>query len=299
MNTSSSPERFAAHSAYSDPGRHAALLREPDGIDAMCTAARNLVFHYRGEASLLRDDRRDEVNTRWVSAILELDQERNPGPVSQPRPPGERVAGCCRDHSLLTVAMLREQGVPARNRVGFAGYFAEDFHHDHVVAEWWNGTRWQRADPELGQEDHEFDVHDLPVGEGTPFETAAEVWTCYRAGRIDPSPYGAIPDTELSGPDFVKAYVIQEINHRYGNELLLWDAVGEGISDGDADELARLLLDADAGDTAAEEELEQRFRTDPRLRPSDTITRLSPYGEPPVTVDLASGPPTGVVAAAQ
>jgi transglutaminase-like putative cysteine protease len=291
MTTSTSPERFAAHSAYSDPGRHAALLREPEGIDAMCTAACNLVFHYRGEASLLRDDRRDEIHTRWVSAILDLDQERNPGPVSRPRPPGERVAGCCRDHSLLTVAMLREQGVPARNRVGFAGYFAENFHHDHVVAEWWNGARWQRADPELTQENHSFDVRDLPIGEGTPFETAAEVWAGYRAGRIDAGRYGVTPGSELAGPGLIKLYVGQEINHRYGNELLLWDGVGEGISDDEADELARLLLDADAGDAVAEEQLEQRFRTDPRLRPSATVTRYSPYGEPPVTVDLASGPP--------
>ncbi len=291
MTTSIPPERFAAHSAYSDPGRHAALLREPDGIDAMCTAACNLVFHYRGEASLLRDDRRDEINTRWVSAILDLDQERNPGPLSLPRPPGERVAGCCRDHSLLTVAMLREQGVPARTRVGFAGYFAEDFHHDHVVTEWWNGTRWQRADPELTQENHPFRVRDLPIGEGTPFETAAEVWTGYRAGRIDATTYGVMPDSELSGPGFVALYVRQEVNHRYGNELLLWDGIGEGIEDAETDELARLLLAADSGDADAEERLERRFRTDPLLRPGDTVTQFSRYGEPSVTVDLADGPP--------
>jgi len=291
MSTPLSPERFAAHSAYSDPGRHAALLREPDGIDAVCAVARNLVFHYRGEASLLRDDRRDEIHSRWVSAILDLDQERNPGSLSGPRPPGDRVAGCCRDHSLLTVAMLREQGVPARTRVGFAGYFAADFHHDHVVAEWWNGTRWQRADPELTQENHGFDVRDLPTGEGAPFETAAEVWTGLRAGRINATRYGVEPNSGLSGPGFVRLYVSQEVNHRYGNELLLWDGIGEGLDDDLADELARLLLAADAGDAEAEAELEQRFRDDPRLRPGDTITQFSPYGEPPVTIDLAGGPP--------
>jgi hypothetical protein len=291
MSTSIRPERFAAHTAYSDPGRHAALLREPDGIDEICAAARNLVFHYRGESALLQDDRRDEIHSRWVAVILDLDQERQPGPVSAPRPPGDRVAGCCRDHSLLTVAMLREQGVPARTRVGFAGYFDSSFHHDHVVAEWWNGTRWQRADPELTQENHDFDVRDLPIGEGTPFETAAEVWTGHRAGRIDPTTYGVMPDSEFSGPGFVALYVRQEVNHRYGNELLLWDGIGEGIEDAETDELARLLLAADAGDVKAEERLEQRFRTDPLLRPSDTVIQFSPYGEPSVTVDLASGPP--------
>lgn len=54
---------------------------------------------------------------------------------------GDRFVGCCRDFSLLFVAALRGRGVPARTRIGFAGYFAPDFHHDHVVAELWDGHR--------------------------------------------------------------------------------------------------------------------------------------------------------------
>jgi hypothetical protein len=46
------------------------------------------------------------------------------------------------------------------------------------------------------------------------------------------------------------------------------------------------LLAADAGDLAAEDQLEQRFRTDPKLRPAPTVIQLSPYGDPPVTIDL-------------
>jgi len=33
-----------------------------------------------------------------------------------------------------TVAALRQQGIPARSRIGFVNYFAPDFHHDHVIA---------------------------------------------------------------------------------------------------------------------------------------------------------------------
>lgn len=281
-----SPDRFAAHTPYSDPGRHAPLLREPDGIEEISSTVSNLVLHYRAEESLLRDDRRDEINSRWVSVILDLDQARHPGSVLTPRPPDDRVAGCCRDHSLLAVAMLREKGIPARTRVGFAGYFRPDFHADHVVVEWWTGTRWQRFDPELEQGTRDFDIRDLAKGEGAPFETAAEVWTGYRAGRLDPETYGVNPGTELAGPGFIRAYVIMELNHRYGNELLLWDEIGTEISDTDADELAELLIKADAGDEAAEAQLEQRYLADSRLRPGDTVTQLSPYGDPPVTVDL-------------
>jgi hypothetical protein len=287
-------DRLARHSAFSDPGRYGRLLRELVGIEEICTAVSNVVLHYRAEVHLLRDDRRGEINSRWISTILDLDQTRNPGPLLDPRPPDDRVAGCCRDHSLLAVAALREQGIPARTRVGFTGYFPgpPHFRGDHVVAEWWNGHRWQRFDPELEPRSRSFDVRDLQTGEGAPFETAAEVWMGYRAGRLDPTRYGVEPNSELSGPGFIRTYVIMELLHRFGHEALLWDEVGTGITTPEADEIARLLLAADAGDMAAEDELEQRFQTDPKLRPTPTVTQLSPYGDPPIAIDLTRrGPP--------
>ena len=284
-------ERFARHSPFSDPGRHGHLLRELSGIEEISEAVSNVVLHYRAEADLLPDDRRDEINSRWISTILDLDQQRHPRPLLQPRPPGNRVAGCCRDHALLAVAALREQGVPARTRVGFTGYFEPDplqpdFRGDHVVAEWWSGTRWQRFDPELEPGSRDFDVRDLPIGEGALFETAAEVWVGYRAGRRDPTRYGVAGVPELTGPGFIRLYVIMEMLHRCGHEALLWDEVGHGIDDADADELARLIIAADAGDDDAEAQLEHRFRTDPKLRPADTVTQRSPYGLPPTLIDL-------------
>lgn len=283
-------ERNARHSAFSDPGRHGPLLRELDGIEEISRAATNLVLHYRAEAAMMKEERREEIHSRWVETILDLDQARHPGPLLAERPPGDRVAGCCRDHSLLAVAALREQGIPARTRVGFVSYFDPGFHGDHVIAEWWNGERWQRSDPELEPGSRAFDVRDIPTGEGAPFETAAEVWTAYRAGRLDADEYGVARGSDLSGPGFVRLYVIQEVLHRFGHEALLWDGVGDGILDEDADELAALLLRADAGDDAAETELERRFDTDQKLMPGTTVIQFSPYGEPPIVVDLTRRP---------
>ncbi|MFI5734043.1 hypothetical protein ACIA49_28265 [Kribbella sp. NPDC051587] len=122
----------------------------------------------------------------------------------------------------------------------------------------------------------------METGAGAPFETAAEVWTGYRAGRLDAAMYGVAPGSELSGPGFIRMYVIMEALHRIGHEALLWDDVAMGITDADADEIARLLLAADAGDAAADERLER----DPRLRYGPTVTQHSPYGNPPVTIEL-------------
>jgi hypothetical protein len=283
-------EQFAWQSPYSDPGRHAdALAAVPSDIESLCATSRNVIAHYRAELPGLAPERRGEIDSRWLEVILDIDQERHGSPLDTPRPLTERVAGCCRDHSLMVVGALRQRDVPARNRVGFAHYFAEDWDHDHVVVEFWRQGRWVRADPELHGLGFGFDVRDIPAGPAAPFETAAEAWLGWRSGDRDLSTYGVMPNSDLCGPGFVRSYVIFEIAHRYRDEMLLWDDWGATNDAGDEpkiDELARLLVAADHGDDGAEAELFARYREDPQLRPGDTVTTHSPYGDPPRTVKL-------------
>jgi hypothetical protein len=291
-----SPERWKGHSAYSDPGRHRHLLADLDGDPAaVCAAARNVIGHYRVEWEHLPEHRWHEVDSRWLERILDRDQSRHPLPLTAPRPPADRVAGCCRDHTLFVVGALREHGVPARSRVGFAGYFTPGFHHDHVVVEHWCGDRWVRTDPELPDPgpgaDLGFDPRDMPTGPGAPFVTAAEVWRGHRGGSLDAGEYGVWPGSPFRGPDFVAHYVVYEVAHRFGDELLLWDD-WDGLHAPDPawlDDVAALLADADAGVAGAEEHLAALHASDPRLRPGDTVVQHSPFGLPPRTVDLTRG----------
>ncbi len=162
-----SPTKYAAHTPYSDPGSYADLLQAlPTELEALCATSRNVITHYRADYPDLPPNRHGEIDSRWLRTILELDQDRNPFPLAEPRPMKARVAGCCRDHSLFLVGALREQHVPARTRVGFADYFSPGYHHDHVVVEFWNGDRWVRTDPELSVASRDFDVRDMPVGPG-------------------------------------------------------------------------------------------------------------------------------------
>jgi hypothetical protein len=282
-------DQFISQSPYSAPGRHAARLGAlADDLSSLCGAARNVIAHYRAELPDLPTERQGEIDSRWLEVILDVDQQRHTAGLAEPRTVTERVAGCCRDHSLFVVGALRQRGVPARNRVGFAHYFTPGWAGDHVVVELWQHGRWRRADPELGM-GFAFDVHDIPVGSDAPFETAAEAWLGWRAGDRDLYRYGVVPGTELCGPDFVRRYVIFEVAHRYGDEMLLWDGWGatEELSGlNEIDELALLLVRADAGDGGAEDELYGRYRADDRLHPGDSVVTYSPFGRPPRCVQL-------------
>jgi hypothetical protein len=289
------PDRWVRHSPYSDPGRYRPLLDELDGDpSAVCEAARNVIGHYREEWTQLPPDRRSEVDSRWLERILELDQSRHPQPLTTPRPREDRVAGCCRDHTLFVVGALREHSVPARSRIGFAGYFTPGFHHDHVVVEHWAGDRWVRTDPELPDDDRRgFDPRDMPTGPGAPFETAAEVWRGIRFGRLDADAYGVLPGSQWRGEDFDARYLVYEVAHRFGDELLLWDD-WDGVHAPDPswlDHLAELLMDADDGRVGAEEELARLHDEDPRLHPGPSVVQYSPFGDHPQEVSLTKGLP--------
>lgn len=282
---------YATHSEYSDPRHHAALLAAvpPDSV-RLHEAVTSAVVHYRAGATPPTPAQLADVDRRWVASILDAAVERAPGlPLGTPRPPRAQVGGCCRDHSLLAVAVLREHGVPARTRLGFANYLAPDeFRRDHVVVERHDGDRWVRFDPELRPDGLPFDVHDLPQGPGAPFETAAEAWLAHRRDGRDLAGHGPGPDVGwLNGPGFVQRYVLGDVAHRYRHEVLLWDMWGASTppgalpDDGDAalaDRLAELTVRADAGDGAAETELEELWATDERVRPGRYVSTWSPGG---------------------
>lgn len=290
-----SMDRWARHSAYSDPGRHAALLdqAEPD-ITTASMVAQNLIAHYRFASTPLPESSNDDINARWLSTILEIDQQRHGAPLTAPRPEAERVQGCCRDHTLIAVGILRQHGVPARSRVGFADYLRPESRVDHVVAEAWLGGRWVRFDPGLaGPRGRVSDPHDIVVGNDSPFLTAATAWSGYRRrGRPIDDLGVRVGPVEFTGPPFVLSYLIMDVAHRFGDELLLWDFWGAMPLPGApidyelGDVLAKLVQRADRHDETAELTLLDLYQHDPRIRAGDEIVRHSPRGAPPVRVSL-------------
>jgi hypothetical protein len=87
---------------------------------------------------------------------------RVPGLDSQaivsPRDPERRVVGVCRHFATLFVALMRQKGVPARARCGFANYFAPGKHVDHWVGDYWNAMeeRWMLVDAQIDDRQREL-----------------------------------------------------------------------------------------------------------------------------------------------
>ncbi|MFF2271359.1 transglutaminase-like domain-containing protein [Agromyces sp. NPDC058136] len=283
-------ERSRTHSPVTDPGPHAGLLRSVGtDFDALHRTVEGLVDHYRATPGGVGPEQLDDIDRRWVASQLDALVERQPGPLDTPRAPERRLGGCCRDHAVLAVAILREHGVPARSRLGFAGYFTRGFHNDHVVAERWDaaGGRWRRFDPELDPAAYAFAVDDLPRGDAEVFRTAAEAWQAHRAGLTDLEDHGVGADTPLFGPGFVHLYVFADLAHRQGCEVLLWDGWGAMAAPGEeltteqlelTDRIAALTVAADAGDESAEALLDEIWASDPRVHPGRFIETWSPTG---------------------
>lgn len=296
-------DEYARQSAYSDPGAYAHRLDEvPDGIPAVTDAVRNVVIHYKSGVELPKE-RESDIDSRWIERILATDQERHPEPITEARDDKEKVAGCCRDYALLAVSALRRKGIPARTRVGFATYFFDGFHVDHVLAEVWDGGRWRFVDAQLAPAPNwPMDTQDMPLtmgpdaGDKPLFLTAAQAWVAYRRGEVDPMTFGVHPDLpHLCGAGFMAGEVAIELTHRMRDELLLWDLHGIVGDEGEVspqtsdllDGIADLMLRADTGDTEAEAELRRRYDNDPRLRPGATVVCASPRGVA-TKVDLAT-----------
>jgi Transglutaminase-like superfamily len=290
----------ARHTAYSFPGPYASLLEALPAVpEELSAVARNVIVHYRASGESLPDATRSEINSRWIDAALAADQARHPWPLAVPREITDRVQGCCRDHTLFCVAALREHGVPARSRVGFAGYFVDGWHLDHVVVEAWIDGRWRRFDSEVESSlpglERPMDLSFDAAG-GRGFVTAATAWIAYRRGEVDVSNHGVDPSMPLfSGERFVFDEVIYEVAHRFGDEMLLWDSwgrigiPGSAVSDEDAtwlDEVASMLIAADAGDLEVEHRLLDRYRNDAGLHPGNTVMQHSPFGDASVEIDL-------------
>lgn len=292
---------YSTQSVFSDPGEFAALYDDlPHGVGELARVVRDLLVH-RVEGGqfgidIAPDRMRDDAETRYVDGILRLITGRDGAPLTRRRGFADRFVAVCRDFALLHVSMLRHAGVPARIRVGFGDYFGTgDFHYDHVVTEYWNGTRgrWvladaQLADPYFAPAGLDFDPMDIPRDR---FLVAGAAWRTIREGGADPKSFG-LPseDGSMVGEWFVTNDVRLDLAALNKNETLLWDVWGTGAgSDDEMTDGIRALYDKVAaticGTSGAPDDVpfaaaRTLFTTDDGLRTPRTVLSLAPFNGP-------------------
>ena len=221
----------------------------------------------------LSDRQRSEPHVRGAEAILERIAVHDARPLTQPRPPSERFAGCCRHYTLLLVAMLRSKGIAARARCGFGGYFAKGMFVDHWVTEYFDEPqrRWLLVDAQIDDRqralfDIDFDTLDVPRDR---FLVAGDAWRLCRDGKADPRSFGVL---DMAGLWFIASNVIRDVAALNNREMLPWDVWG-GMTQADAgidhafiDRLARLTHEPDRH----LEELRAAY-PDPRIAVPSTV----------------------------
>ena len=145
-------DRYRRPIAMSDPGRHAALFDGlPRDTGALAETVQGLLIHQHiapAYGVTLSRDQQAQSHVRAVEKILGDIVTRDGRPLSAARATDERQVGVCRHFTLLHVAMLRTQGIPARARCGFGAYFRlllQQRPHPRLEARAHQGTQGQSA----------------------------------------------------------------------------------------------------------------------------------------------------------
>lgn len=225
--------------AMSDPGIQAHRFEGlPSDVGGLATILQGLLIHEHMPdfyGVTLSDRQRGEPHVRGVEQILERIAARDPRPIQEARPPGERFACCCRHYTLMLVAMLRSRGIAARARCGFGAYFVKDMFIDHWVAEYWNEPerRWVMVDAQIDPRQREkfgvdFDTLDVPHQK---FLVAGDAWKLCRDGKANPQAFGVL---DMFGLWFIASNVIRDVAALNNHEMLPWDVWG-GMSRIDAE----------------------------------------------------------------
>jgi len=231
-----------------------------------------LAKHYDLQIS---EQRYAELSLRTIPRMLECIMALDSAPLSVARPPEKRLYGLCRDFAVLLVSMLRYQGVPARERVGFAAYFNSDWYWDHRITEYWDVAqqRWVLVDPRIDDVERNVlskKIDPLHITRQSPFLFAGEVWQICRAGQADPELFVDSPTDRGMPP--IRYALLHDFDALNKVELVGTDAWHKLISKPEQDitENDQRLLDQIA---------EITIHVDSRFQEMRALYATTPYGQ--------------------
>lgn len=224
---------YSQQSVITDPSTYSNLLESlPHDLSSLTKTVQGLVISLPWEDAYGLDtprERHNEIYLRTVPEMLKRILELDSSPLTLERPPEKRKVSLCRDFAVLLVSMLRYRNVPARVRVGFAGYYRSETprYWDHRIAEYWNEelNRWVFVDAMTEKpilERLRFKIDPLNIDISSQFLLAGDVWQRCRAEKADPQEFGDSPD-DLGMPP-IRYALLHDFDYLNKNELVGFDA---------------------------------------------------------------------------
>ncbi len=147
---------YAKHGVMTAPGAHSNLCASlPEDITDLCEVVQGLLVYaghtHRYGVQPTQKRKRQDLGLRKVEDMLTRILEMDNRDLRKQRLPRDRLVASCRHFCVLLVSFLREKGIPARARVGYATYLVAGIYGDHWICEYWNVTdkRWIRVDAVL------------------------------------------------------------------------------------------------------------------------------------------------------
>lgn len=239
---------YRQHSVFTEPGRYASLYEAlPQDIPGLARLVQGLLIppyaellrqQYQVDPEEIDNEPFGPFGPRRIEDLIERIQTRHAAPLTVERPPALRIGVICRNYAVLLVSMLRQQGIPARARVGFGGYFRSVYAVDHRITEYWHERqqRWVRVDSMIDaiqRKNRELTFDTLDIGPDDPFWLAGEVWQRCRAGELNPQDFG---DSDVDrGMPPIRYALLHDFAYLNTCEVLGCDDWGELISKPEAE----------------------------------------------------------------
>lgn len=163
-------EFYAEQSPFTCPGSKAEMYEGiPTSADEIVKLVQSIALDFNERPNYpIQNERLLETNDRYAEEMLQdifvLDKKT---PLSAGRPCDARMMAAPSHFATLCVSMLRNAGIPARSRYGFA-VDGEGFKTYNVV-EYFDGSEWKQADP---------------CGKGDEFIFAGKAFQDARSGKV-------------------------------------------------------------------------------------------------------------------
>lgn len=173
----------------------------PDDIKEICKIIQGLLIHPSAGLKLydlnFPKDRIDDRYIKTLSESISKIQSIENKPLIECRHPNKRIVNNCRHFAMFICSVLREKGISARCRCGYAIYLEPGWFEDHWICEYWNKNekKWIKVDSQIDDihilwcsiNRKKIDFTNLPK---EAFLCAGVVWKLYRQGLIDGNLFG-------------------------------------------------------------------------------------------------------------